>query len=140
MQKLSYGCRSPWKCSFYIFMKVFNLIISSLLSSDVLGCLFVFFTFVYITESFSGNAGRALNCDSDSPKIIHSKISASLFPCNPVLDVLWFSWEVFPPECACMHSQPERRAHICKCRHFPLLLGLLSRSLFLEQATSDLCH
>lgn len=29
-------------------INIFNLIISSLLSSNFLGCLFVFFTFVYI--------------------------------------------------------------------------------------------
>lgn len=58
-----------------------NLIISSLLSSNFLVCLFVFFTFVYIyqTESFSGNAGMAFNCKNYSLRIINSKILASLF-------------------------------------------------------------
>lgn len=62
-------------------INIFNLIISSLLSSNFLGCLFVFFTFVYIywTESFSGNAGMAFNCRNDSLRIINSKILASLF-------------------------------------------------------------
>lgn len=62
-------------------INIFNLIISSLLSSNFLGCLFVFFTFVYIywTESFSGNAGMAFNCRNDSLRIINSKIFASLF-------------------------------------------------------------
>lgn len=94
-------------------MSIFNLIISSLLSSNVLGCLFVFFTFVYITESFSGNAGMALNCETDSLKIIHSKISASLF-----LVIRWWIFcdslgRFFPLNVhVCTHSQRETCTHL----------------------------
>lgn len=89
-------------------INIFNLIISSLLSSNFLGCLFVFFTFVYVyrTESFSGNAGMAFNCTNDSLRIINSKILASLFL------VIW--WWIF---CDFLGRFFPLHVHVCTHTH-----------------------
>lgn len=105
-------------------------------------CLFSLNLFTYTElKVFLEMLVWLLNCKSDSQRIINSKILASLFLVKKVVDILWFSWKIFPPECACLHSHPHRLTHICKCRHFPLLLELLSsRAAHLTCTINPFCY